>query len=121
MNYQIVLDLKSESIYGVEALLRWKHPERGNIPPMDFIPLAETTNIIYDIGDFVLDEAIRQKRKWNDEGLNILKMGINISAKSFNRGDLGEIVEAKLKQYGVNGNEIVLEITESGFREFRYS
>lgn len=117
LNYQIVYDLHGGNIYGVEALIRWKHPERGNVSPVDFIPLAETTNIIYDITDYVLDEALMQKKTWNEQGLDILKMGINISAKSFNNGDLAEIIEAKLKEHGIQGHEIVLEITESGFIE----
>lgn len=117
LNYQIIYDLQEDKLHGVEALIRWKHPERGYISPTDFIPLSETTDIIYDIRDFVLGEAIMQKRKWKDQGLEIVKVGINISAKSFNNGDLAEIIEAKLKQYGIHGHEIVLEITESGFIE----
>lgn len=117
LHYQIVYDLQSEKLYGLEALIRWKHPEKGYISPMYFIPVAETTNLIYEITNFVLDEALMQKRKWNDNGIYIPKIGINISARSFDSYDLVDILEERLKMFGVNGDEIVLEITESGFIE----
>lgn len=117
LHYQIVYDLQSDKLYGLEALIRWKHPEKGYISPMYFIPLAETTNLIYEITDFVLDEVLMQKRKWNDGGIDIPKLGINISAKSFDSEDLVDILEEKLKKFGISGDEIVLEITESGFIE----
>lgn len=99
----------------VEALIRWNHPEKGYIPPDMFIPAAERSWIIDDIGEYTLEEVFRQKVEWNKQGYNLERISINISAISFSKSKFGEYIEKKLKRYGLEGNEIVLELTESGF------
>lgn len=115
--YQIIKDVKSNKIILAEALIRWFHPKKGYIPPLDFIPIAEQTGLMSDISDFVVNEAFSQKKSWNDRGLDIPAIGINISAKSFSSYDFIDILESKMEEYDIGKGEIVLELTESGFLE----
>ncbi len=111
--YQPKLELLSNEIIGVEALLRWKHSEYGNISPSTFIPLAEETGLILKLGDWVLREACLQLKKWEDEGVENLGVSVNVSTIQFLQKDFVEKVEAILKDTLADPVYLELEITES--------
>lgn len=117
LNYQIVLGLQNQTLEWVETLIRWNHPEKGNIPPLDFIPIAEQSNLIIEITEYVLNKALQQKKEWNEQGYSIGKMSVNISANSMNTIGFCCYIEEKLIQYGIKGEELILELTESIFVE----
>lgn len=114
LHYQIIQNMNTKSIFAVESLIRWFHPEKGYIPPLSFIPLAEKTDLIFHIRDFVVNEALSQKKKWKDKNINIPRIGINISLKSFCSADFVELIESKMKEYSIEEGELALELTESG-------
>ena len=111
--YQPKIDLVSGAIIGVEALLRWRHPQRGYIPPSEFVPIAEDTGLILPIGQWVLREACRQSRAWLDDGLPQLPMAVNISALQFREIDFVERVRNVLDGSSLDPAWLELEITES--------
>ena len=113
--YQPEVDLATRKIVGLEALIRWIHPERGMIPPMDFIPLAEESGLILPIGDWVLAEACNQIQRWCMEDIShvTLRVGVNLSARQFSREGLADHVEALLIQSGISSRQLGLEMTES--------
>ena len=113
--YQPEIDLATRKIVGLEALIRWNHPERGLIPPMDFIPLAEESGLILPIGDWVLAEACNQIQRWCVEDIShvSLRVGVNLSARQFSREGLADHVEALLIQSGISSRQLGLEMTES--------
>ena len=113
LHYQPKIDLGSGVIAGVEALLRWKHPERGFIPPAQFIPVAEDTDLILPIGQWVLREACRQSREWLDAGFAPVPMAVNISAVEFRGKDFVENVRTALQQSKLDPHCLELELTES--------
>ncbi|MEN1967055.1 EAL domain-containing protein [Lentibacillus sp. N15] len=113
LHYQPQKNLKTGKIVGFEALLRWKHPRRGYIPPDEFIPLAEKTGLIIGIGDWVLEKACRQNKAWQDAGFESVIVSVNLSVKQFNQTILVEKIEEILKKTGLNPNYLELEITES--------
>jgi len=113
LHYQPKVDLASGRISGCEALVRWQHPVRGMISPADFIPLAEETGLIVPLGNWVLSEACRQVKAWQDEGLPTLSVAVNLSARQFSKGDLPQIVGQILENTGMAPDGLVLEITES--------
>ena len=112
LHYQPKVSLRSGRIVGAEALLRWRHPERGMIAPCVFIPLAEETGLILDLGSWVLDEACRQLRAWGDMGLAMPPIAVNLSARQFDAG-LPKRVQAVLERYKLQPGQLMLEITES--------
>src|SRR5690606_1096372 len=97
---------------GVEALIRWNHPDLGMVPPLDFIPIAEQTGMILPIGDWVLNEAIRQNTKWLKEGKKI-QMAINVSNLQFEDHLFIEKVKKELEVHQLPAEYLELEITES--------
>ena len=113
--YQPEVELATRRIVGLEALIRWQHPERGLIPPMDFIPLAEETGLILPIGDWGLSEACNQIQKWcrEDPEQAAPRVCVNLSARQFAREGLADHVEALLRQSGVSSRQLGLEMTES--------
>ncbi|MGH8968902.1 MAG: putative bifunctional diguanylate cyclase/phosphodiesterase [Actinomycetes bacterium] len=117
LNYQPIVSLISEEVVGVEALLRWSHPGMGMIPPLDFIPVAEETGLIVEIGEWVVSEALRQLARWrtrrSEAGLPDLWVSVNVSARQLRDPSLVEHVEAELARHGVPPELLVLEITES--------
>lgn len=117
LNYQIVLNLLNREVEGVETLIRWVHPEKGNIPPLEFIPIAEQSDLITDITDYVINTALEQKKKWKEEGYSINKISINITPKSMNTLGFCCYIEDKLREYNIKGEELILELTESTFIE----
>jgi diguanylate cyclase (GGDEF)-like protein/PAS domain S-box-containing protein len=113
LQYQPQVDLRDGRILGAEALVRWKHPELGMIPPAKFIGLAEETGLILDIGAWVLREACVQAKAWQAAGHCGLQIAINLSALQFRQPDLAEQVAAVLAETGLPAADLDLEITES--------
>lgn len=111
--YQGQYDVLTGKAIGVEALIRWKHPERGFIPPLDFISFSEKTGFIIPISKWVLKEAFRQKAQWNTLGHKTMKMSINLSGQMIFQEDLVHQVEKLLKEYQLDPCEIELEVTET--------
>jgi EAL domain-containing protein (putative c-di-GMP-specific phosphodiesterase class I) len=113
--YQPEIELSTRKIVGLEALIRWQHPQRGLIPPMDFIPLAEETGLILPIGDWGLGQACKQIQAWcrEDRRNSTLRVGVNLSARQFSREGLADHVRALLLQFGVSSRQLGLEMTES--------
>ncbi|MBC7456428.1 MAG: EAL domain-containing protein [Massilia sp.] len=112
LHYQPKVSLRSGRMVGAEALIRWRHPQRGMVPPNQFIPLAEETGLILEIGAWVLDEACRQIRAWMDAGLAMPPVAVNLSARQFDRR-LPARLQAVLDLHAVAPGQIMLEITES--------
>lgn len=111
--YQPQVDVRTGAIFGVEALLRWDHPAEGTISPADFIPIAEETGLIAPIGDWVLETACAQNRRWQDEGLPPITMSVNVSAHQFLQKGWVEHVANTLAQTGLAPEYLELELTES--------
>ncbi|MGD0735257.1 MAG: EAL domain-containing protein [Terracidiphilus sp.] len=113
--YQPEVELATRKIVGLEALIRWNHPERGMVPPMEFIPLAEKCGLILPIGDWGLAETCSQIQKWcSDDPSNAsLRVCVNLSARQFSREGLADHVEALLLQTGISSRQLGLEMTES--------
>jgi EAL domain-containing protein (putative c-di-GMP-specific phosphodiesterase class I) len=113
--YQPEVDLASRRIVGLEALIRWRHPDRGLVPPMDFIPAAEETGMILPIGDWGLAEACNQIQLWREEDPRhgSLRVCVNLSARQFLREGLADHVESLLQQSGISSRQLGLEMTES--------
>jgi diguanylate cyclase len=113
LHYQPKFDAHSGRIVGAEALVRWKHAERGLVPPDQFIPLAEKTGLIVPIGEWVLDEACRQMREWQSAGYRNWSIAVNLSAVQFNHPGLIQMVRDTLERHGVEPRCLTLEVTES--------
>ncbi|HYR28711.1 MAG TPA: EAL domain-containing protein [Thermoanaerobaculia bacterium] len=113
VHYQPQIDLETMQLVGMEALLRWRHPERGLIGPMEFIGLAEERGMILVIGDWVLREACREAKRFHDRGLKTLRVSVNISARQFRDESLLWTVESALAEAGLDPRALELEITES--------
>jgi diguanylate cyclase (GGDEF)-like protein/PAS domain S-box-containing protein len=113
LHYQPKFNLKTGNITGVEALIRWEHPQRGLVPPAQFVPVAEECGLILPIGRWVLLEACRQARAWTDIGLGILPVAVNVSALEFGDKDFVSGVRAALIATGVEPPNLELELTES--------
>jgi diguanylate cyclase (GGDEF)-like protein/PAS domain S-box-containing protein len=111
--YQPEVNLTSGEIFAVEALIRWNHPTRGVITPNEFIPLADETGLIVLIGDWVLHEACRQNKAWQDAGLPPKVVSVNVSPRQFKEKNLVARVIHALKESGLEGRYLQLEITES--------
>ncbi|MFS2003638.1 putative bifunctional diguanylate cyclase/phosphodiesterase [Duganella sp. CT11-25] len=110
--YQPKVSLRSGRIVGAEALLRWRHPVRGLVSPGVFIPVAEETGLILDLGAWVLEEACRQVKEWREANLIMPPIAVNLSARQFDAG-LPKRIATVLERYGVQPDQINLEITES--------
>jgi diguanylate cyclase (GGDEF)-like protein/PAS domain S-box-containing protein len=113
LHYQPQVRAASGRICGVEALVRWRHPARGLVSPLDFIPIAEETGLIEPIGAWVLDEACRQLAAWRAAGIGDVTMAVNLSAHQLRSPQLVEMVRAALARHALKENDIELEITES--------
>ncbi len=113
LHYQPKVNLRNGHILGFEALLRWHHPELGMIPPGEFLPVVEQSDLIVDIGNWVLDEALSQLAIWQAQGHN-WTMAVNIAARHFQRDDFAEVVRTKLQQHEtLRPENLDLEILES--------
>ncbi|WP_027147969.1 bacteriohemerythrin [Methylobacter tundripaludum] len=115
--YQPQVDIESGRIVGAEALVRWQDPIEGLIPPLRFIPIAEETGLILEIGAWVLRETCRQGRLWLDAGLPPLTLAVNVSPQQFRRGDISALVATALNETGFPAEHLELEMTESGLME----
>ncbi|HLF98087.1 MAG TPA: EAL domain-containing protein [Methylococcaceae bacterium] len=113
LHYQPQIDLAGGRLVGAEALLRWKSPEMGWIPPGEFIPIAEDSGLIVPIGEWVLREACRQAVAWRAQGLSACSVAVNLSALQFKRGQVVEMVDAALRETGLEPACLELELTES--------
>lgn len=113
LHYQPQIEIESARIVGLEALVRWQHPVRGLVPPMQFIPLAEESGLIEPIGEWVLRTACAQAAAWQHSGLPALRMGINVSARQFHSPALESVVAQVLAEHGLAPGQLELEITES--------
>jgi EAL domain-containing protein (putative c-di-GMP-specific phosphodiesterase class I) len=113
LHYQPQVALSTGAIVGMEALIRWRHPEKGLIGPIHFIPFAEESGLIIPIGQWVLEEACRQNKAWQDAGLPRLPVSVNMSIKQCEQEDVNEVVERALRQSGLEPRYLELEITES--------
>ena len=113
LHYQPKVDLRTGRIIGAEALMRWQHPELGLVPPVKFIPIAEDVDLIESFGEWALITACRQVRAWQDAGLSPIRVSVNVSSKQFRRGNLPETVRNALRESGVEGKYLILELTES--------
>lgn len=111
--YQPQISIASGRLIGVEALLRWRHPEQGMISPARFIPVAEDSGLILPIGEWVMSEAMRQSRAWLDDGLPPITMAINISAVQFRQDGIVDRVKALIAHHDVDPTTIEMELTES--------
>lgn len=112
--YQPQIELSSERVIGVEALLRWQHPDHGTIMPTKFIPLTERSGLIIPIGEWVIQEACRQAKRWQEEyDLPPITMAVNLSALQFRRGNIVETVTNALNASGLPASQLELELTES--------
>jgi diguanylate cyclase (GGDEF)-like protein len=113
LHYQPQVGLKTGRIVGVEALVRWRHPEKGLVPPGQFIPFAEETGLIIPLGAWVLNQACRQNKAWQDAGLPSIPISVNMSAKQCEQDDVDRVVEGALRASGLDARYLELEITES--------
>lgn len=113
LHYQPQVDISSGQIVGMEALLRWQHPELGLVCPSDFIPLAEDTGLIVPIGEWVLHTACAQNKKWHEEGWPSMRISVNLSARQFEQLQLVEIITEALSETGLAPEQLELELTES--------
>ncbi|MGE5476669.1 MAG: putative bifunctional diguanylate cyclase/phosphodiesterase [Bacteroidales bacterium] len=113
LHYQPQFETSSRRLVGFEALLRWRHPEAGMVAPGRFIPIAEETGLIVPIGEWVLREACRQNKTWQDQGLPPVVMAVNLSAVQFRQNDLVAMVRAILEDTGLDPRWLELEVTES--------
>ncbi|WP_404419263.1 EAL domain-containing protein [Marinospirillum sp.] len=111
--YQPQLSLADGKLVGVEALLRWHHPELGLIPPDKFIPLAEQTGLIDSVGEWVADAACAQVAAWREQGYSIPRVSINVSAEQFRRCDIAQSIENLLEKYQLAPELLVIELTET--------
>ena len=111
--YQPLINARTGEVYGMEALLRWQHPERGLIPSSEFIPLLEETGLILSVGEWVLHEACRQNRIWQEAGLGPLIVSINLSVRQFHKRNLVDVVTSAIDEAGIDPQQVQLEVTES--------
>ncbi|MFZ5759005.1 MAG: putative bifunctional diguanylate cyclase/phosphodiesterase, partial [Thermodesulfobacteriota bacterium] len=115
--YQPKIDLRTGRLAGLEALVRWLHPEMGLVTPALFIPIAEESGLILPMGEWVINEACRQVRQWRDEGLQGLRVAVNISGLQFKQLSLIPVVQQALRQSGIDGSGLELELTESSIMQ----
>lgn len=113
LHYQPKLDLRSGEISGVEALLRWQRPGVGLVGPAEFIPVLEETGQIVSVGEWVISQACRQIRAWEQEGLRPVPIAVNLSARQFHRSDLSLLITQALQAHGVRAELLEFELTES--------
>jgi len=113
LHYQPQIDLNTGRITGAEALIRWQHPERGLVSPAQFIPIAEERGLIVPIGEWVLQEACRQNKEWQEAGLPAIAVAVNLSASQFQKSNLAQEVARILQDGGLAPEHLELELTES--------
>ena len=115
--YQPQISYRDHHVVGVEALIRWQHPEHGLVPPDLFIPLAEQNGTIIPIGEWVLDQACQQLREWHDLGFTELRMAVNLSTVQLHHAELPRVVNNLMQIYRLPPRSLELEVTETGLME----
>lgn len=113
LHYQPKICPRTKNVLGMEALLRWRHPQLGMIQPNNFIPLAEETGLIASIGEWVIQESCRQTRTWQLQGLDSLCISVNVSGEQFRLHNLKEVVQSALNSAGLDPRYLMIEVTES--------
>jgi EAL domain-containing protein (putative c-di-GMP-specific phosphodiesterase class I) len=113
LHFQPKVDAASGTVVGAEALVRWMHPERGMVPPGEFIGLAEETGLIMPLTDWVLECACRNLREWSDAGLPAIPLSVNLAASSLTGVTLVGKLDALMQRFGLNPQRLILEMTES--------
>ena len=113
LHYQPKVDTRSGKVHGAEALIRWRHPQRGLVPPAEFIPLAEECGLIDSIGEWVVREACRQASAWQRAGLEPVRVAVNLSAFQFRQGGLLQVIQQALLDHDLDPRLLEVEITES--------
>jgi diguanylate cyclase (GGDEF)-like protein len=113
LHYQPILRLRDRSIVGIEALVRWRHPEKGILSPREFIPLAEDVGLIARVGEWVLRRACEQLKTWQGAGASSLRISVNVSPRQFQQRDFAANVRRIVKETGLDPSALDLEITES--------
>jgi diguanylate cyclase (GGDEF)-like protein/PAS domain S-box-containing protein len=113
LHYQPRVDAASGRLSSMEALVRWQHPERGLVPPIEFISVAEDTGLILQLGRIVIEKACAQIAQWKAQGLPVVPVSINVSALQFNEGKVRDSLAASMRRYGVEPNLVGVELTES--------
>ena len=113
LHYQPIVDIHSGRLLAAEALIRWQHPQHGMVGPDKFIPVAENSGLIVEIGEWVLNEACRQMMVWRAAGLPAFVVSVNLSSVQFRRGNLEALVAGALQRYGLPAGCLELELTES--------
>lgn len=117
LNYQGIFDVSKNKLIGLEALTRWNHPKKGIIPPLKFIPIAEKTGSIHAIGEWVIMEACKQNKKWQDATYDPIKVSVNVSIIQLENPGFSAIVKKALMKSGLEAKYLQLEITETYFAE----
>jgi diguanylate cyclase (GGDEF)-like protein len=110
--YQPKVHIASGEVVGAEALVRWQHPERGLVPPVEFIPLAEENGLIVPLGEWVMRAACKQSREWRASGRRVVPIAVNVSSHQFRQTDLVTIVQDILRATGAEGQHLIVELTE---------
>lgn len=118
LHFQPKVDPITSKIIGAEALIRWNHPEWGILSPGEFIPIAEGSNLILEIGDWVLRSVCHQINEWKEKGVNLVPISINVSPKRFNKGDLAQKVSSILEEMNIDPKWIEFEITETSLIQY---
>lgn len=113
LRYQPQVRADDSSVFAAEALVRWDHPQDGIVPPSEFIPVAEDTGLIHEVGRWVINESCRQLAEWKREGLTTCKVAINVSAKQLQSATLVSELDEIMQAHGVSGSELELEVTET--------
>ncbi|MGA2342852.1 MAG: EAL domain-containing protein, partial [Steroidobacteraceae bacterium] len=113
VHYQPVVEVASGRILGLEALARWRHPHRGWVSPAEFIPLAEASDAIAQIGGWVLEESCRQARAWVDQGFEQISVAVNLSARQFLQPNILATIQGSIARNGLSAHNLVIELTES--------
>jgi diguanylate cyclase (GGDEF)-like protein len=119
--YQPIIELHGERIIGVEALLRWQHPELGNVPPDEFVPIAENAGHIVAMGAWVLATACKEARRWFDAGGDHIYVAVNVASQQWRGGEWVRLVQGALKQHQLPGRALMVEITERSLMQSEIS
>jgi len=113
VNYQAKIEFDKNAIVGAEALIRWQHETLNNIPPEKFIPVAENSGLILEMGEWVLNQACDDCKSWHNKGLTNLSVAVNVSAIQFKRGNVPDLIYNTLKKHKLDGRFLEIELTES--------